>query len=303
MAIVCLLLNTGAVSAASVQGRRGGSRLLQQVTATSQAVPALEVAAPAPRAEASGPLVPGPEGEAPVSASQALFNAIRARNLSRVQQLLAQGANTDVYSAQGTTPLIEAIALGEAGIFNAIMDKGVNTNLPSRPDGNTPLFYAITVGNLQWATRLLDAGADINLANSAGDTPLLAALKQTPVNYQAVELLLSRRPSPTTSAADLTKTDAQGRTAMQIAQASGDPRLIALFSNLAPAGEAMPAVATTAGRGTGATVATAPVLLVPPVAEIIGFAPTSEAGAFPLLSAPAPVAEITPSGERTVISP
>ena len=96
------------------------------------------------------------------------------------------------------------------------------------------------------AQRLLDAGADINLKNAAGDTVLLSAVKRQPVNYAAVELLLSRRPTATTSAPDLTATDAQGRTASQIADASGDPRLIALFDHCTAAAPAVEGAAPAA---------------------------------------------------------
>ena len=127
-----------------------------------------------------------------------------------------------------------------------ILNKGVDTNLPSTPDGTTPLQLSIEQGNVALAQRLLDAGADINLRNAAGDTALLLAVKQTPVNYQLVQLLLSRRPSPTTSAPDLTATDAQGRTAEVIAIERNDQRLVSLFqAAMAPAGEPVPEVPAT----------------------------------------------------------
>ena len=194
------------------------ARLLQQLTTVSVATPATEVTTAAPAPEV-GLTVPGPEGER-ISASSALFNAIAAGNVQQMEQLFAAGASTDVYSPTGSTPLVEAIRLGDPNVINAILTKGVNTNLPTKPQGITPLAVALQQGNLALAQRLLNAGADINLRDTAGDTVLLMAVKQRPVNYAAVELLLARQPSPTTSAPDLTATDAQGRTARQLAEAS-----------------------------------------------------------------------------------
>jgi hypothetical protein len=294
MAVICLLLNSNVVVARP-------SRHLSQVTqraaaareavnfapiAESRAVPAVEVTT-APRAEAVGPIVAqGPSAEE-ASVSELLFKAVRARNLARVRSLLKEDANTDVYSTRGTTPLIEAIALNASGIITAILDKGVDTNLPSKPDGNTPLHYAVTLGNIKLATRLLNAGADINLANSAGDTPLFALLKQTPINYRAIQLLLRRTPSPTTSAVDFSLTDAEGRTAQQLAEASGDRRLIKLFQSLPPASEEpspIRPVAPTAGSGAGTPTEELPLVITAPAAEIVGVAPTAEAGAFPIVA-------------------
>lgn len=196
------------------------ARLLQQLTQAPVAIaaPATEISTAAPAVEV-GLTVPGPSGE-PVSASTALFTAIANSDVATIERLFAAGASTDVYSPQGTTPLTEAIVKGDPTVINAILTKGVNTNLPTRPQGVTPLTLALQQGNLALAQRLLDAGADINLRDAAGDTVLLQTVKRSPVNYGAVELLLSRRPSPTTSAPDLTATDAQGRTPRQIALAS-----------------------------------------------------------------------------------
>jgi len=279
VAMLCLLLNNNPVAA------RSSSRLLKQVAAAEQpASEAIEVASPAPLAEEVGPLVSTPEAEQ-VTASEALFSAIRDRDVEEVERILPN-ANTDVYSAEGTTPLIEAIALDADEIFDALLDKGVDTNLPSIPDGNTPLFFAISLGKLEQAERLLDAGADINLANEAGDTPLFAAIKATPPQYEAVELLLSRSPSATTSAVDFDVTDAEGMTAIEAARETGDERLISLFENLPPAGEEFtaPSVATTAGDEE-------PLVVTAPAEEIVGVVPTEEAGDFPVVAEDVPVAE------------
>lgn len=208
----------------------------------STVAPAAEISVAAAPAPEIGLLVPGPEGELE-SASAALFAAVQSGNVPEMQRLFALGASTDVYSPDGTTPLLDAIRLQEPAVISALLAKGVDTNLASKPGGVTPLALALSEGNVPLSEQLLNAGADINLRNAAGDTALLQVVKQRPVNYQEVQLLLSRKPSPTTSAADLTARDAQGRTAQDIATASGDPQLIGLFAAaLAPAGEVPPPV-------------------------------------------------------------
>ncbi len=323
VAIVCLFLNNNnnAVAARSLKqaslsaaASRGAATAnvapvsealaVPASLGTARAVPALEVAGPAPRAETVGPRVQGPAGEQ-VSASQALFAAIRAKNLGRVQSLLASGADTDVYDANGSTPLIDAIVGGAGGIVNVLIPK-TDTNRPQLPSGRTALYFALINGNLDLATRLLNAGADLNLAAANGDTPLFALLKQKPVNYRAIELVLSRTPSATTSAVDLTKTDASGKTAEQIARASGDQRLIALFTGLAPAGEAMPvipAISTTSGGAGAAGSATAlPLVVTAPVSEIVGLVPSSE-GALPVVAPGVPVAETLATAPESTLLP
>ena len=201
------------------------ARLLQDVADNTMVTPvlnlpptpALELAIALPPAEEVGMLIPGPEGEL-VSASEALFGAVRRGDVDEMGRLFAEGASTDVYSPQGTTPLIEAIELRDVPVINALLTNGVDTNLPRRPDGITPLALALDQGNLALMEVLLNAGADINLKNAFGDTVLLAALKAPMVNYMAVELLLSRKASPLTSAPDFTATDAEGRTAEDIAR-------------------------------------------------------------------------------------
>jgi len=171
---------------------------------------------------------PGPEQET-IALSEQLFTYIDSRNVPAVESLFSRGASTDVYSPVGSTPLIEAIRRRDPTILDVLLAHGVNTNLPALPSGQTPLQLALQLGDLALAQRLLNAGADINQKDAAGDNALLFVIKQRPINYSAVELLLSQTPTVTTSAPNLMATDAQGMTAGEVAQQSGDPQLIALF--------------------------------------------------------------------------
>lgn len=160
---------------------------------------------------------PAPEAEALALLSSGLFADVSHGNVPAIEALFSEGASTDVYSANGSTPLIDAIRERDQRVINALLVHGVNTNLASKPNGVTPLQLALQMGNVALANQLLQAGADINQKDAAGDNALLLAVKQKPVNYNAVSLLLSQRPSPTTSAPDFVARDARGLTAYQIA--------------------------------------------------------------------------------------
>jgi ankyrin repeat protein len=82
-------------------------------------VPALEVTE-APSVE---------EVQAP-EVTQQLFAAIAEGNVVAMEELFAAGASTDVYNDEGVTPLIAAIRLDDPAVVGAILDKGVDTNLP-----------------------------------------------------------------------------------------------------------------------------------------------------------------------------
>ena len=58
----------------------------------------------------------------------------------------------------------------------ALLDGGVDVNMPSAADGTTPLLMAIINGHYDLAMFLLSKGADPNLASEAGATPLYATV-------------------------------------------------------------------------------------------------------------------------------
>jgi ankyrin repeat protein len=76
----------------------------------------------------------------------------------------------------GFTALHYAARDGFAGAALALLDAGVNVNVPTAGDRSTPMVVAIINGQYDLALTLLARGADPNLANDDGVTPLFATL-------------------------------------------------------------------------------------------------------------------------------
>ena len=76
----------------------------------------------------------------------------------------------------GFTALHYAARDGFAGAALALVDAGLDVNVPSDGDGSTPMTVALINGQYDLALALLGRGANPNLANEDGVTPLFATL-------------------------------------------------------------------------------------------------------------------------------
>ncbi len=76
----------------------------------------------------------------------------------------------------GLTALHFAARQGGAAAARALVDAGVDVNLPSPGDKATPLLVAVINGHFDLAAMLLERGANPNLVSDAGVSPLYAAL-------------------------------------------------------------------------------------------------------------------------------
>ena len=65
---------------------------------------------------------------------------------------------------------------GQTATVMALLDGGVDIDLPSAADGTTPMLMAAINGYFDLVAELLALGADPNLASEAGATPLYAVL-------------------------------------------------------------------------------------------------------------------------------
>ena len=100
--------------------------------------------------------------------------AIRGKDVSALQQLIASGANLEQQDAKGRTPLMTAAAQGHTQIATVLLDAGADVNA-TNPRGGTPLMYAVVSGNPETVRILLSRGANINQAGANGWTAMMIA--------------------------------------------------------------------------------------------------------------------------------
>jgi ankyrin repeat protein len=119
----------------------------------------------------------------------ALHAAIRAGDHRSAAELLGRDkelANT--VDHRGETPLMHAGVYSDAAMVKLLLEHGANVNIASR-DGATPLMRA--AGDFDKAQLLLARGATIDAKSNLGRTPLLIAAA-FPGNVRTVQLLLAR---------------------------------------------------------------------------------------------------------------
>jgi hemoglobin len=108
-----------------------------------------------------------------------LHDASAQGNLRMVELLLRLGADPNVGSPGGRTPLYcvanECHLTGGGNIARALVRAGAQVNAPSGAKRCTALHMAARRGNTEVAEALIDCGADINACDTAGDTPLRRA--------------------------------------------------------------------------------------------------------------------------------
>jgi ankyrin repeat protein len=112
-----------------------------------------------------------------------LLNAAEAGNKTKVEALVAKGADLDAKDKYGWTPLHRAVFNGKNDTAALLIAKGADVNARNH-DGDTPLHKAVTK---ETAELLITKGADVNARNYDGETPLYKA-----VNKEMAELLITK---------------------------------------------------------------------------------------------------------------
>lgn len=102
------------------------------------------------------------------------LTALTKENAPVIELLMNRGANVDVQTASGLTPLWFALEKGDMNLFNQFAERGADVN--SIRNGQTPLTHALKNNNQSLITTLLGYGADPSVDNADGQTPLSMAL-------------------------------------------------------------------------------------------------------------------------------
>jgi ankyrin repeat protein len=179
--------------------------------------------------------------------TQALWEAVKARDLERAKALIArEPALVDARNEKGEPAVLSAIYLGAweiadflirsgatLDIFSAaaagnsvilpalIAERGGNVNVYA-PDGWTPLHLAAFFGHVEAARLLIEAGADVHAVskNPTANTPLHAAA--TRGHLDVIELLLA-------NGADVNQKAGGGWTPLHLAAGSRNPETVAFL--------------------------------------------------------------------------
>ena len=112
--------------------------------------------------------------------------------------------------------LVNAVATQNAQDVRALLDEGINVNVP-RADGATALLWAAHWDDLATADRLLRAGAHVNAADDHGVTPLARACENGSIAM--VETLLAAH-------ADANATQVSGLTPLMTAARTGNVAVV-----------------------------------------------------------------------------
>ena len=111
--------------------------------------------------------------ESHVDLREALSNAIAEGSLDEVKRRLGKEARriNDRRPSTGSTPLSEAVFLGNLELAKLLIDRGAKINGTNR-DGNTPLIVSTFMCRTEIVRFLLDKGATTSQKNDRGETAL-----------------------------------------------------------------------------------------------------------------------------------
>ncbi|KAL8897484.1 MAG: hypothetical protein Q9207_007196 [Kuettlingeria erythrocarpa] len=140
----------------------------------------------------------------------ALYNAIKAGNLTLVNFLLARGSEVETRGINGRS-LLSWAAMSHKDCCLALLDHGAAIDSTDYA-GDTALHYASGCGHTEVVKILLARGSDSDARNKQGETPLIMAAK---ANHEDCMLALVRH------GADVNMQDGDGISVLHIAAAKG----------------------------------------------------------------------------------
>ena len=120
--------------------------------------------------------------------------ASRSGHLEIVQYLTENGADVNISTNAGWTPLNIAADRGYLEIITHLIDCGAEINSQNNK-GATPLFNACKNGHYEIVRILIESGADVNIEDCIGRMPLFIANSNN--HGKIVNLLVNATPMTT----------------------------------------------------------------------------------------------------------
>ena len=127
------------------------------------------------------------------AAGQTLVDAARAADWSRVEAALESGVTVDERQGDGSTALHWATYWDEPSVVARLLDAGADANVATDL-GVTPLWAAAEAGNATLARRLLEAGARADAVLPSGESIVMTAAQHGAA--EIVEALLAHGADP-----------------------------------------------------------------------------------------------------------
>ena len=168
---------------------------------------------------------------AQVSDVEEFVDAVRDRDGTVAMDLLrARGPSVlNHRDASGDTALLTAIANRDTNWILFFLQEGANPNLASE-DGETPLIAAARLGYDDAVDALLKSGAEVDRSNRLGETPLIVAVQRR--HKSIVEKLLKAGADPDVtdaaagySARDYARRDNRARDILSLIEANGQKKV------------------------------------------------------------------------------
>lgn len=148
-----------------------------------------------------------------------MTHAIKQPNVPAVKQLLVFGADPNLLSKKGVTPISAASYKGHIEIMQMLIAKGADVN-KLNTSGSTALIQASHFGHAEAVTLLLDHQAMADFANGKGTTALMRASQEGHVEIS--KLLIAAR-------ADVNRKNHEGMNALMLASQRGHADMVVLL--------------------------------------------------------------------------
>lgn len=110
------------------------------------------------------------------SSQDSVIQAVKDRNRSKLESLIAEGQGLDTPDSFGNTALMYAVNMQNVYLINCLLSNGANASA-SNIYGQTPLHCAVSKLNASIVSMLCSAGAEINAFDNDRNSPLVVAIK------------------------------------------------------------------------------------------------------------------------------